>query len=144
MPGMLVPVGEAVQTILFFSMPLMVPFALLQLFPFLALFGTGGEVMFTSLSPDFIYPTMCLNLRFMVDRDVVGCNWIELPAGKYRLRPDPSGSSSKENPAKVMCRGGFDHQREGHEQGVCCYRCSSVVRHMNAVQVEGSVQDATG
>lgn len=44
-------------------------------------------------------------IRFMVDRDVVGCNWIELPAGKYRLRPDPSGSSSKENPAKVsLCQ----------------------------------------
>ncbi|XP_068785695.1 DNA polymerase delta catalytic subunit-like, partial [Struthio camelus] len=25
-------------------------------------------------------------IRFMVDRDVVGCNWIELPAGQYRLR----------------------------------------------------------
>jgi DNA polymerase delta subunit 1 len=24
--------------------------------------------------------------RFMVDRDIVGCNWIELPAGKYFLR----------------------------------------------------------
>ncbi len=24
--------------------------------------------------------------RYMVDRDIVGCNWIELPAGKYFLR----------------------------------------------------------
>ncbi|KAJ6654838.1 hypothetical protein lerEdw1_006527 [Lerista edwardsae] len=45
-------------------------------------------------------------IRFMVDRDVVGCNWIELPAGKYRLRPEQSpGNSSKENPAKVsLCQ----------------------------------------
>ena len=26
------------------------------------------------------------NLRFMVDNNVVGCNWIELPAGKYKMR----------------------------------------------------------
>ncbi|KAM9039423.1 DNA polymerase delta catalytic subunit isoform 1-T1 [Sarcophilus harrisii] len=25
-------------------------------------------------------------IRFMVDTDIVGCNWIELPAGKYQLR----------------------------------------------------------
>jgi DNA polymerase delta subunit 1 len=24
--------------------------------------------------------------RFMIDMDVVGCNWIELPAGKYTVR----------------------------------------------------------
>jgi len=24
--------------------------------------------------------------RFMVDRDIVGCNWIELPAGKYTVK----------------------------------------------------------
>lgn len=24
--------------------------------------------------------------RFMVDADIVGCNWLELPAGKYVLR----------------------------------------------------------
>ncbi|KAG8521459.1 DNA polymerase delta catalytic subunit [Galemys pyrenaicus] len=26
-------------------------------------------------------------IRFMVDADIVGCNWLELPAGKYFLRP---------------------------------------------------------
>ncbi|XP_012588973.1 PREDICTED: DNA polymerase delta catalytic subunit [Condylura cristata] len=26
-------------------------------------------------------------IRFMVDTDIVGCNWLELPAGKYFLRP---------------------------------------------------------
>ena len=30
-------------------------------------------------------------IRFMIDTDVVGCNWIECPAGKYQLRnPTPS------------------------------------------------------
>uniref|UniRef100_G3U0E8 DNA polymerase n=1 Tax=Loxodonta africana TaxID=9785 RepID=G3U0E8_LOXAF len=27
-------------------------------------------------------------IRFMVDMDIVGCNWLELPAGKYVLRPE--------------------------------------------------------
>lgn len=31
------------------------------------------------------------NLRFMIDTKVVGCNWIELPQKKYRLRY-PKGS----------------------------------------------------
>ncbi|XP_028669368.1 DNA polymerase delta catalytic subunit [Erpetoichthys calabaricus] len=41
-------------------------------------------------------------IRFMVDCDVVGCNWIELPAGKYFLREDqvPSDNSS-DNPNKM-------------------------------------------
>uniref|UniRef100_A0A8D2IPF1 DNA polymerase n=1 Tax=Varanus komodoensis TaxID=61221 RepID=A0A8D2IPF1_VARKO len=45
-------------------------------------------------------------IRFMVDRDVVGCNWIELPAGKYHLRQEqPVGESSKENPPKTsLCQ----------------------------------------
>lgn len=41
-------------------------------------------------------------IRFMVDSDVVGCNWIELPVGKYRLREEVSqGDISKDNPGKV-------------------------------------------
>ncbi|XP_060111444.1 DNA polymerase delta catalytic subunit [Heteronotia binoei] len=45
-------------------------------------------------------------IRFMVDRDIVGCNWIELPAGKYRLRQEqPAGESNKENPPKLsLCQ----------------------------------------
>ncbi|XP_030053826.1 DNA polymerase delta catalytic subunit isoform X1 [Microcaecilia unicolor] len=36
-------------------------------------------------------------IRFMVDTDVVGCNWIELPAGKYRLRKELSNGDSKKD-----------------------------------------------
>lgn len=28
-------------------------------------------------------------IRFMIDVKVFGCNWIELPAGKYRIRTSP-------------------------------------------------------
>ncbi|KAM4704499.1 DNA polymerase delta catalytic subunit [Rhinophrynus dorsalis] len=41
-------------------------------------------------------------IRFMVDNDIVGCNWIELPPGKYRIRKESQdGDSSKDNPSKV-------------------------------------------
>jgi DNA polymerase delta subunit 1 len=29
-------------------------------------------------------------LRFMIDADVVGMNWLEAPAGKYKLREKPT------------------------------------------------------
>ena len=43
-------------------------------------------------------------VRFMVDMDVVGCNWIELPAGKYRFRSVPT---SERNGIQVCQRSGF-------------------------------------
>ena len=33
-------------------------------------------------------------LRFMADTNVVGCNWIELPKNKYRVRSDEKGNNS--------------------------------------------------
>ncbi len=33
------------------------------------------------------------NLRFMVEKGVVGCQWIEIPAGHYRVRPAASKTS---------------------------------------------------
>ncbi|XP_069804107.1 DNA polymerase delta catalytic subunit [Dendropsophus ebraccatus] len=41
-------------------------------------------------------------IRFMVDNDIVGCNWIELPAGKYRIRKEYEGGDvRKDDPRKV-------------------------------------------
>uniref|UniRef100_A0A665UYF6 DNA polymerase n=1 Tax=Echeneis naucrates TaxID=173247 RepID=A0A665UYF6_ECHNA len=41
-------------------------------------------------------------IRFMVDSDVVGCCWVELPKGKYRLREEKSTSNTdSEYPGKV-------------------------------------------
>lgn len=42
----------------------------------------------------------------MVDRDVVGCNWIELPPGKYRLRPEQLMGEPPKELAKVPPWGG--------------------------------------
>lgn len=44
--------------------------------------------------------------RFMVDNDIVGCNWIELPAGKYRIRKESQvDDQTKDNAIKVSIRG---------------------------------------
>ncbi|XP_072444842.1 DNA polymerase delta catalytic subunit isoform X2 [Chiloscyllium punctatum] len=43
-------------------------------------------------------------IRFMVDSDVVGCNWIELLAGKYLLREEQiigNSTTTRDNPRKV-------------------------------------------
>ncbi|KAK7098957.1 DNA polymerase delta catalytic subunit-like [Littorina saxatilis] len=34
-------------------------------------------------------------IRFMVDCNVVGCNWIQLPAGKYRVRQQQGGGGAR-------------------------------------------------
>ncbi|CAN9505712.1 unnamed protein product [Ophioblennius macclurei] len=41
-------------------------------------------------------------IRFMVDSDVVGCCWIELPKGKYRLREEKSTDSVDSESAKMV------------------------------------------
>ena len=43
------------------------------------------------------------NFRFMVDTHVVGCNWIELPAGKYKVRNKTSKGSGAFD-AKSRCQ----------------------------------------
>lgn len=41
-------------------------------------------------------------IRFMVDSDVVGCCWIELPKGKYRVRDERNvGETDSRYPGKV-------------------------------------------
>uniref|UniRef100_A0A1A7XRS9 DNA polymerase delta catalytic subunit n=1 Tax=Iconisemion striatum TaxID=60296 RepID=A0A1A7XRS9_9TELE len=41
-------------------------------------------------------------IRFMVDSDVVGCCWIELPKGKYRVREEKSlGDTDSQHPPKT-------------------------------------------
>lgn len=37
----------------------------------------------------------------MVDTEVVGCNWIELPAGKYKMR-SPLGEVSAKSDARPV------------------------------------------
>uniref|UniRef100_H3B666 DNA polymerase n=1 Tax=Latimeria chalumnae TaxID=7897 RepID=H3B666_LATCH len=74
-------------------------------------------------------------IRFMVDNDVVGCNWIELPPGKYRIREELSrGELTRENPGKVsLCQIEVDigvndfisHPAEGEWQKIAPLRVLS-------------------
>lgn len=78
--------------------------------------------------PPISFPTfIALPLRrFMVDRDIVGCNWIELPPGTYQLRTElASGEASKDNPAKVLC----EHRACVGGVGGCPGRCGGCFQH---------------
>ncbi|XP_023214577.1 DNA polymerase delta catalytic subunit-like [Centruroides sculpturatus] len=66
-------------------------------------------------------------IRFMVDNHIVGCNWIELPAGKYNLREEKSTN------VKSRCQIEVDidyhdivsHQPEGKWSDVAPFRILS-------------------
>uniref|UniRef100_A0A8C1Y1F9 DNA polymerase n=1 Tax=Cyprinus carpio TaxID=7962 RepID=A0A8C1Y1F9_CYPCA len=74
-------------------------------------------------------------IRFMVDSDVVGCCWIELPKGKYRLREERSvGQTDSKYPGKVsLCQYEVDvawnhlvsHPAEGEWQRIAPLRVLS-------------------
>uniref|UniRef100_A0A8C7T699 DNA polymerase n=2 Tax=Oncorhynchus mykiss TaxID=8022 RepID=A0A8C7T699_ONCMY len=74
-------------------------------------------------------------IRFMVDSDVVGCCWIELPKGKYRVREERMlGETDAHNPGKVsLCQYEVDvgwtqlisHPAEGEYQRIAPLRVLS-------------------
>ena len=42
--------------------------------------------------------------RFMVDSEVVGCNWIQIPAGKYSLRDKENSNAKDPKRPPIMTR----------------------------------------
>ncbi|KAK3552421.1 hypothetical protein QTP86_011655 [Hemibagrus guttatus] len=74
-------------------------------------------------------------IRFMVDSNVVGCCWIELPKGKYKLREEKSaGETDSRDPGKVsLCQYEVDvgwtdltsHPAEGDWQRIAPLRVLS-------------------
>ncbi|XP_052225251.1 DNA polymerase delta catalytic subunit-like [Dreissena polymorpha] len=74
-------------------------------------------------------------IRFMVDSNVVGCNWIELPAGKYHLREKENSSvgDASRQPLKSRCQIEVDisweslvsHSPEGEWSKVAPFRILS-------------------
>uniref|UniRef100_A0A3B4UZ54 DNA polymerase delta catalytic subunit n=1 Tax=Seriola dumerili TaxID=41447 RepID=A0A3B4UZ54_SERDU len=74
-------------------------------------------------------------IRFMVDSDVVGCCWIELPKGKYRIRDEKSmGGTDSQYPGKEsLCQYEVDvgwtdlisHPAEGDWQRIAPLRVLS-------------------
>ncbi|XP_048846325.1 DNA polymerase delta catalytic subunit [Brienomyrus brachyistius] len=85
------------------------------------------------------YPSYEANIdfeiRFMVDSDMVGCSWVELPAGKYRLREERGpGETNPRQPSKVsLCQYEVDvawselisHAAEGDWQRIAPLRVLS-------------------
>ncbi|XP_028824417.1 DNA polymerase delta catalytic subunit isoform X1 [Denticeps clupeoides] len=90
------------------------------------------------------FPTQCyaafeanidFEIRFMVDCDVVGCCWIELPKGKYRVREErAAGFADSQYPGKVsLCQYEVDvswtdlisHPAEGEWQRIAPLRVLS-------------------
>uniref|UniRef100_A0AAQ6A4A5 DNA polymerase n=1 Tax=Amphiprion ocellaris TaxID=80972 RepID=A0AAQ6A4A5_AMPOC len=73
-------------------------------------------------------------IRFMVDSDVVGCCWIELPKDKYRLREEKNVTNDSQHPSMVsLCQYEVDvgwtdlisHPAEGKWQRIAPLRVLS-------------------
>lgn len=65
-----------------------------------------GEVAFRDLftpgDETVTYENIAYTLRFMIDRQIVGMNWLEIPAGHYTLLPDSAKASTVQ--IEVDCR----------------------------------------
>lgn len=67
----------------------------------------------------------------MVDSDVVGCCWIELPAGKYRMREDKTaGEVDSGYPSKVLTDGVCSGVGIGGPSETGCGRERTVKKHL--------------
>ncbi|XP_072033784.1 DNA polymerase delta catalytic subunit-like [Amphiura filiformis] len=68
-------------------------------------------------------------IRFMVDTDVVGCNWIELPAGKYQLRKLSGGANAPTSLCQIELDIAWDafisHSTEGKWEKMAPFRILS-------------------
>ncbi|XP_040490283.1 DNA polymerase delta catalytic subunit isoform X2 [Ursus maritimus] len=63
-------------------------------------------------------------IRFMVDTDIVGCNWLELPAGKYVLRQEGKATLCQLE-ADVLWSDVVSHPPEGQWQRIAPLRVLS-------------------
>ncbi|XP_071955316.1 DNA polymerase delta catalytic subunit-like [Antedon mediterranea] len=84
------------------------------------------------------YPSAChqsyesnidFEIRFMVDTEVVGCNWIELPANQYHIRKTGNGEFDKQSLCQIEVDVAWDafisHAAEGEWQKVAPFRILS-------------------
>eukprot|EP00039_Didymoeca_costata_P030835 m.31646 g.31646 ORF g.31646 m.31646 type:complete len:1080 (+) comp8334_c0_seq1:529-3768(+) len=65
------------------------------------------------------------NLRFMVDLDVLGCNWIELRAGDYQIRPENKRKSTSQLEVDVAYDKMISHAAEGEWSNIAPLRVLS-------------------
>ena len=79
-----------------------------------------GEVVYQSYESNIGY-----ELKFMIESSIVGCNWIELPAGMYSLRSPGSASSHAQIEVDVAWDLLTSHAPEGEWLNVAPYRVLS-------------------
>lgn len=81
------------------------------------------------LSPDNIAQMYESNIdydiRFMIDTNVVGCNWIELPAGSYTLRKKGETKSRCQLECDIFVKDFISHAPEGEWSAVAPFRVLS-------------------
>eukprot|EP00124_Ichthyophonus_hoferi_P000144 Ihof_evm8s5 gene=Ihof_evmTU8s5 len=83
-------------------------------------FGKYGVQAFAPYESNIEYV-----LRFMIDNDVTGCNWIELPAGKYRVRRQNDKSSRCQYELDVAYDTFVSHKPEGEWLKIAPFRVLS-------------------
>lgn len=100
-------------------------------------------------------------LRFMIDRDIGGCNWVELPAGTYSLRAPEQRQSLCQLEADIVYSDLLSHAPDGPWLAVAPIRILSfdiecmgrrgcfpepdkdpVIQIANIVQVQGSAKSS--
>lgn len=88
-----------------------------------------GEVRFRTFNPDKPFAAFEANIdfeiRFMADTKVVGCNWIELPAKKYRVRSSNALQSRCQLELDVAWDDFVSHAPEGDWADVAPFRILS-------------------
>jgi len=116
--------------------------------------GKLGHTVFEGYESNIEY-----NLRFMIDANVVGCNWIELPPRKYRVRDSknfrsmcqyevdvawdvlvshpPTGEYSKLAPMRILS---FDIECAGRKGVFPEPEIDPVIQIANMVQIQGETK----
>ncbi|KAK7861969.1 hypothetical protein R5R35_013533 [Gryllus longicercus] len=85
-------------------------------------------ISFSSLPPhsyQFFESNIDFDIRFMVDAEVVGCSWVELPAGVWRLRSKTDMKSRCQIEVDVAWDKFISHAPEGEWSKVAPFRILS-------------------
>ena len=85
---------------------------------FNGLFPVGDPIK--TYESNIVYP-----LRFMIDTNVVGMNWLELPAGKYELIPEKQKKSRCQIEVNVRYDAFISHPPDGKWQRIAPLRILS-------------------
>lgn len=80
-----------------------------------------GVQSFTTYESNVLFP-----LRFMIDNEITGCNWIECPAAKYLVRPKAQQTTHCQLEVEIHYRDMVSHAPEGEWSKIAPLRILSV------------------